>query len=42
MEQAKSYHISKHVVIEAFKRVKANRGVAGVDEESILSAGKGI
>jgi len=36
MEKAKSYHISKHVVMEAFKRVKANRGSAGVDEESIL------
>jgi len=36
MEKAKSYHISKHVVVEAYKRVKANKGAAGVDEESIL------
>jgi RNA-directed DNA polymerase len=31
MEKAKSYHISKHVVMEAYKRVKANKGAAGVD-----------
>ena len=36
MEKAKSYHISKHVVMEAFLRVKANKGAAGVDEETIL------
>jgi len=31
MDKAKSYHISKHVVMEAYKRVKANKGAAGVD-----------
>jgi RNA-directed DNA polymerase len=36
MKKAKSYHISRHVVMEAFKRVKANKGAAGVDDESIL------
>jgi len=35
MDEAKSYHISKHVVMEAYKRVKANKGAAGVDDESI-------
>ena len=35
MSKAKPYSISKWVVFEAFKRVKANKGAAGVDEESI-------
>ena len=33
--QAKPFCISKHVVWEAYKRVKANKGAAGVDSESI-------
>lgn len=35
MGKTKSYSISKHVVLDAFKRVKANRGSAGVDGETI-------
>ena len=35
MDKAKPFCISKHVVWEAFKRVKANGGAAGVDGESI-------
>ena len=31
----KPFDISKWVVWEAFERVKANKGAAGVDEESI-------
>lgn len=35
MSQAKPFSISKRVAWEAYKRVKANKGAAGVDEESI-------
>ena len=37
MTKAKSYAISKQVVWEAYKRVKANRGAAGVDGESLAA-----
>ncbi len=35
VSQAKSFDISREVVWEAYKRVKANRGTYGVDKESI-------
>ncbi len=35
MSKAKPFSISKRVVFEAYKRVKANKGAAGVDGESI-------
>ena len=35
MDKAKPFDISKREVWEAFKRVKANRGAAGVDGQSI-------
>jgi RNA-directed DNA polymerase len=35
MKEAKPYGISKKEVWEAYQRVKANRGAAGVDEQSI-------
>ncbi len=35
LEKAKSYQISKQVVVEAWKHVKANKGAAGVDAETI-------
>ena len=31
----KSFEISKHVVWQAYQRVKANKGAAGVDGQSI-------
>ena len=35
MTQAKSFEIPKRLVWEAYKRVKANGGTAGVDEQSL-------
>ena len=35
MEETKPFEISKQVVWDAYKRVKANKGAAGVDDESI-------
>jgi RNA-directed DNA polymerase len=35
MSKTKPYEISKHVVLEAFQRVKANGGAAGVDNVSL-------
>jgi RNA-directed DNA polymerase len=35
MSEAKPYCISKHQVVEAYKQVKANRGAAGIDEQTI-------
>ena len=35
MSTVKSYNISKLTVWEAYQRVKANRGAAGIDEQSI-------
>jgi RNA-directed DNA polymerase len=33
--QSKPFEISKRVVFEAYRRVKANKGAAGVDEQSM-------
>jgi RNA-directed DNA polymerase len=35
MDKTKSYDISKHVLWEAYKKVKANKGSAGIDDESM-------
>ena len=40
MSKAKPFCISKQEVWEAYKRVKANKGAAGVDEQSIADFGK--
>ena len=42
MSKAKPFSISKRVVFEAYKRVKANQGAAGVDEESIADFEKNL
>jgi RNA-directed DNA polymerase len=39
LSKAKPFSISKRVVFEAYKRVKANKGAAGVDKESIADFG---
>jgi len=35
MNKTKPYEISKHIVLEAFQRVKTNKGAAGIDGESL-------
>ena len=35
--QSKPFEISKHVVFEAYRRVRANKGAAGVDEQSMAA-----
>ena len=42
MGKAKPFSISKRVVFEAYKRVKANKGAAGVDGESITDFEKDL
>ncbi len=42
MNQTKSFSIDKRQVWEAYKRVKANRGGAGVDGQSIEEYDKEI
>lgn len=42
MSKPKPFVISKEVVWEAYLRVKANKGAAGVDKESIEDFGKGL
>jgi RNA-directed DNA polymerase len=38
----KSFAISKRMVFEAWKRVKANRGSAGIDEQSVAEFEKNL
>ena len=42
MSEAKPYDISKHLVWEAYQRVKANRGAAGVDGVSLATFEKDL
>jgi len=42
LSKAKPFSISKRVVYKAYKRVKANKGAAGVDEESIADFEKDL
>ena len=42
MTKAKSYEISKQLVWDAYKKVKANRGAAGVDGQSLAAFEKDL
>src|SRR5215813_11894835 len=42
MNEAKPFLISKHEVWEAYQRVKANKGAAGIDEQSIAEFEKDL
>ena len=42
MKEAKPFLISKRAVWEAYQKVKANKGAAGVDEQSISDFDKGL
>jgi RNA-directed DNA polymerase len=42
MKEAKPFCITKKEVWEAYKRVKANKGAAGVDEQSLKDFEKGL
>lgn len=42
MEEAKTYNISKQVVWEAYQHVKANKGAAGVDNQTITDFEKDL
>lgn len=42
MKEGKSFQISKHLILEAFKRVKANKGAGGVDGIDIESYEKNL
>jgi RNA-directed DNA polymerase len=42
VKKAKSFEISKLLVVEAWKQVKANQGAAGVDKESIADFEKDL
>ena len=42
MPEAKPYDIPKQLVWEAYQRVKANRGAAGVDGESLAAFEKDL
>jgi RNA-directed DNA polymerase len=42
LDKTKPFNISKHVVWEAYLRVKANQGAAGIDEQSIADFEKDV
>lgn len=42
MKNAKSFEISKQLVLEAFKRIKANKGSSGIDDVSIAEFEKDL
>ena len=42
MAEAKPYQISKQLVMEAYRRVKANRGAAGIDGETLMAFEKDL
>jgi len=42
MKEAKSFIISKHLVMEAWKRIRSNGGSAGIDKQSLMDFEKDL
>lgn len=42
MDKTKSFQISKHQVLAAYKKVRANKGAAGIDQETIAEFEKDL
>jgi RNA-directed DNA polymerase len=42
MQNAKSFEISKHLVMESYRKVKANGGTSGIDNISLMSYEKNL
>lgn len=42
MQNAKSFEISKHLVMESYRKVKANRGTSGIDNITLTDYEKNL
>lgn len=42
MKEAKSFIISKHLVMEAWQRIRSNGGSVGIDKQSLMDFEKNL